>query len=606
MYYKELFDSKTNSIKQLWRNINAVWSFKKSQVNATSIKHLKVNNLEITQPNEICSAFNNYFSSIGQKLVDLLPVTDDTNGFASYMDKPVVNSMFCDPVERGELVKLITSLNPNKSSGPDDIHPKIVRDVAIIVAEPLRHIFNLSLTSGVVPDALKVAKVVPVFKKGDAKLASNYRPISLLSVFDKILERTVYNRVYGFFIKYNILNQHQFGFRKKHSTVMALMEVIDKILEGLDRGEAVAAIYLDLQKAFDTVDHSILLQKLNSYGIRGNIFKWFQSYLSNRKQFTTINKFNSEPLTVSCGVPQGSILGPLLFLIYVNDICNVTNEDNINLFADDTNLLVFGSNEYELANKATLSMISMSKWFIVNKLSLSVEKSCYTVFPAKRFGNISILIDNCKLTPVKTYKYLGVFIDDNLKWIDHIEYVYKKIVKYVGVFYKLRSILPYECLKNLYFAFIHPHILYAIEVYGTATVSHLNKLAKLNNKILRILQFKNIRSHVGELYRSFNTLPIFELYDLQIATVVHKVIHHPDEVPAIYRDYFALNVEHHNYDTRRKQDIHVVPIKTAYGQRRIRYTGPNAWNQLPNYLKVPCAVRTFRNKYKVVLTAQIA
>jgi hypothetical protein len=216
------------------------------------------------------------------------------------MNKPVVNSMFCDPVERDELVKLISNLNPNKSPGPDNIHPKIVRDVAMIIAEPLRYIINLSLTSGVVPDALKIAKVIPVFKKGDANIASNYRPISLLSVFDKILERTVYNRVYCYLSKYNIFNVHQFGFRKKHSTVMALMEVIDKILEGLDRGDAVAAIYLDLQKAFDTVDHSILLQKMYNYGIRGTYSNGFKIIyqIANSLQLLTSSALNFFQLDV--------------------------------------------------------------------------------------------------------------------------------------------------------------------------------------------------------------------------------------------------------------------------------------------------------------------
>jgi len=327
--------------------------------------------------------FNNYFCIVGTNLVKQLPVTSAK--FTDYLCSPISKSVFVEPVTANELYLIIKSLRCNKACGADNVSPRSVHDNAKLFCEPLVYLFNLSLLNGAVPDCLKIAKVVPVFKKGDSNLASNYRPISLLSIFSKLLEKLVYKLLYNFLINNNILYKHQFGFRKNHSTSMALIEAIDSCYNNLDKSNKIVGIYFDLQKTFDTVDHEILLHKLYYYGIRGIMYNWLKSYLYNRKQFTVVNSVSSNLGDVVCGVPQGSVLGPLLFLIYINDIYMSIPDEKLKLFADDTNLFISSPNLSDLEIKANLCLKQMECWFLANKLSHNTEKTCYTIFLSKIF-----------------------------------------------------------------------------------------------------------------------------------------------------------------------------------------------------------------------------
>ena len=252
------------------------------------------------------------------------------------------------------------------------------------ISEPLSHVCNMSLQEGIFPDELKIASVIPLYKCDDPKLFNNYRPVSVLSSVSKVFERIMYNRFVSYLNEYKILFSYPFGFRKIHSTYMALMTLMDKLTKCLDNDEYIIGVFLDISKAFDTVDHVILLQKLSVYGVRGNALSLFESYLKNRRQFVTYNGVLSDTKILQCGVPQGSILGPLLFLIYINDLANVCTSSFPILFADDTNLFNHGKDMFSLQVALNQELANISKWLKVNKLSLNIKKDHVHDFHTKK------------------------------------------------------------------------------------------------------------------------------------------------------------------------------------------------------------------------------
>ena len=341
-YYHNLFDVNKNNVIKTWSVIKDIINKKKVNKIQTSFF---INNINITDKKDISNSFNDYFVSIGPELSKNIPVYNISP--TSYITNNNISSMYLEAVSNNEVKDIILNLN-NASPGWDNISAKIVKQTYQSFLDPLTFILNLSLKSGIVPDDLKLAKVLPLYKSKNKNLISNYRPISVLPVFSKVLERLMYNRMINYINKYKLLYPFQFGFQKNHSTNMALITLVDKISDALENGDKVLGVFLDFSKAFDTVDHTILLKKLEYYGFRGVVLKWLSNYLQNRKQYVFYNNTKSDYKSISCGVPQGSILGPLLFLLYINDITNVSNKLFLLLFADDSNAFITGKNVDQL------------------------------------------------------------------------------------------------------------------------------------------------------------------------------------------------------------------------------------------------------------------
>ena len=318
-------------------------------------------------------------------------------------------------------------------------------------------------------------------------LNTNYRPVSVVPIFSKVLERLVYNRLIAFVDKYKVIYEYQFGFRKN----TRLISLIDKSLSAMDQGDKVIAIFLDFSKAFDTVDHNILLLKLEHYGICGTALDWFRDYMSGMKQFVTYNGVKSSTSNVSCDVPQVSILGPLLFLIYVNDIQNITHHSFPLLFADDSNLFVTGKDLEIIEKKAKEDLCNIVDWLYANELSLNIKKTHYIVFTSGSLNimDLNIKIKNCDIARVYSTKFLGVYIDSKLKW------------KQNGILIKARMYLPKLSLLTLYYTFAYPYFLHCIHVWGRAYQSYLKIIEVTQKKLIRLITFSKYKAHTEKLFK---------------------------------------------------------------------------------------------------------
>ena len=321
----------------IWKGIRQIITLKHKNKRQPSIINVKGKDVN---PKNIADAFNNFFTNIGPSLSKT--ILQSKKNFTNFLNNSSLNSFVLKPVTHDEVRKLVSQLNNRKVLGPASIPVTILKDNIEVLVRPLTPTLNQSFEQGIFPEILTIAPISPIHKKEDTVTVSNYRPISLLSVFSKIFEKAMYHRIYSFLCKYKLINTNQFGFRSNHSTEHALISLIETIKKFLDNDEIVCGVFIDLQKAFDTVNHEILLEKLNHYGIRSKENNWFRSFLINRKQHVSINGFFSQTKIVQSGVPQGSTLGPLLFLIYINDLNSALDKCIVQHFADDTSLL-FGN-----------------------------------------------------------------------------------------------------------------------------------------------------------------------------------------------------------------------------------------------------------------------
>ena len=333
-YHNQLKKAKGNMSKT-WNVINMALGKEKKKTNVSKIV---VDDKCISDEKVIPDLFNDYFVNVGYNLNTKF-ISRKNNHVGKYIVKNI-KSAFFTPISPNEIVEVVKSFKSNTSSGYDDIDMKVVKKIIDNICHPLSVVLNKCLNNGVFPDKLKIARVIPVFKSGSQEVLSNYRPISVLPIFSKVFEKCIYNRLLSFINKCNILTSHQYGFRKGHSTSHALINFIRNVTNAIDNEEVMLGIFLDLSKAFDTLDHDILIYKLHLYGIRGIVLELFKSYLLNRRQFVTLNGYKSENKVLKCGVPQGSILGPLLFILYINDLCNTSEVLRYILFADDTSIFM--------------------------------------------------------------------------------------------------------------------------------------------------------------------------------------------------------------------------------------------------------------------------
>ena len=465
----------------------------------------------------------------------------------------------------------------------------------------LSEFVNLSFETGIFPDILKIAKVTPVHKKDSKIDHRNYRPISLLSVFSKIFEKCIYKRIYSYLDRKNLLYSKQFGFRGNHSTNHAIISITELIRNLLDKGEYVCGIFVDLEKAFDTVHHDILCEKIKTYGLRGNINQLLKSYLSDRKQYVSINGFDSVLKDVTCGVPQGSSLGPLLFLLYINDFYLCLSETKCGHFADDTFIIYNSKKPKTIETVINTELKEVTKWLRLNKLSLNAGKTELIFFHSNRhkldYDSIYIYFNGIRLSPVDFIKYLGMYIDKYLNWNQHIQELSRKLSRTNGILSKLRYNAALDTCIQVYYSLFFSRLTYGCNVWGLTSEENINKIERLQKKCVRILSFAPFDSHTNELFIDLNILKVRDLISISQLNLVHDFLNDrlPDDLMSLFRLSSDVHTTSQVLNSTINNLIFIPSFNTVtYGKDSIRYQCAHLWNEI--FKKGSIQVEANKNK----------
>jgi hypothetical protein len=386
----------------------------------------------------------------------------------------------------------------------------------------------MSIVEGCYPDLLKIARIVPIFKKGSKSLIENYRPISILPVLNKIIEKLTYVRLSSFIDCNNLMSSSQHGFRSGCSTDTAALDLLRFIIPSFTNKSIALCVFLDLSKAFDTVDHRLLLLKLERYGIRGLCLNFFASYLENRHLYVNFGQQSSDCLPVITSVPQGSVLGPILYNLYTNDVDVYLNDINKVFYADDTTLVAVSSDLDSLTEFMNNKLLELSEWYKFSRLALNTAKSKFMIFTPLNISVIpNIKINNVMIEHVSSYRYLGIDFDSNLKFHTHTNRVSAKLSTCCGISMRLAPFSTFNVAKQYYFAFVYSAITYGIVVWGGAltTTCRLTRAQNKQDSIVKTLFgpfycFNN----VVELYRRYNLLKINEIYELKASELMYKIL----------------------------------------------------------------------------------
>ena len=564
-HYCNQFGKVKGDMKKTWELINSIRG-----KNKRAIKPLfTIDNERITDRRIIANKFNEYFVSIASNMNNQATAHNDipitaVPSFKSFLSKSCMTSIYLEECTSTEIEEIISNLENGKAS---DIPIKVIKQSSKIISPILETLFNDCMANGVFPNSLKVGNISPIYKKGNEEHLENYRPVSTLPIFGKIFEKIIYSRLYKFLISKNILHESQFGFRKGHSTSHALNYSVEEITKILNSGKHVVGIFIDLSKAFDTINHEKLLTKLYGYGIRGTAHSLITDYLSNRTQYVSVLGEKSEKLDMKYGVPQGSVLGPLLFLLYINDLVNCSDLGKFVLYADDTNIFVSGSTKRNAYIKANKILKSVHSYMMANQLHINLSKSYHIYFKPKvdtsgscartlpfvgKHNNMEsqIYINGTLIKQVSKIKFLGVTLDEELVWDPHIEYLIQKLKSCTGVLSRIRHVIPHKLYASLYHSLFESHISYGISVWGGVPQHKLDKLFTLQKKCIRILfgdsqRFEDkfctcararpldeqilgsdfyAKEHTKPLFKAKNLLTVHNLYTYHTSLEIYKIL----------------------------------------------------------------------------------
>ena len=622
LYFTSKLEENAKNPKKTWETLNEILG---KQKNMDSVEKINIEGNPVSDPPSVANHFNQFFTKIGKQISEsVLPVDKNPEDYIEYgRDIPDLNLQNTTPEH---IQKIIKKMQPKVSLDAQGMSTKMIKLIGNEISSPLSHIFNLSLTSGVFPVKLKMCRVIPIFKSGSKSECDNYRPISLLSSISKILEKIVAQKLIDHLLNNDLLYVHQYGFLPNHSTEHNLLQIVNYISKALNDGNFCIGVFLDLKKAFDVCSHEILLKKLAKMGIRGTSLLWFKNYLAGRSQYVEVNGSKSDPLEIDISVIQGSTLGPILFLCYINDFFSATSLFSV-LFADDTTCLGQGKNLKDLTKYVNVELQKISNWFRSNKMAVNTAKTKFIVFRTrgKRVdpADCIVLYNNNELgkdenpdliTPVQrvfnegeetSFKLLGVLFDEYLSFEDHVSSICAKISKSLFCINRVKNFITPNALKMLYFAMVHSHINYCLNVYSCANITTLNRLKLKQKEAIRVISNVGYRDHTERLFKKHGILPFEDLVKYSILKFMHNFSH--GKLPFSYNETWISNrMRNLNIQLRNADNLFIPAHHLATVKRFPLFNFPKIWNEAPDIKNNPSISVFLKNIKSAMLNMLIA
>nr|CAI5836261.1 unnamed protein product [Callosobruchus analis] len=545
----------------------------------------------IKNPNEVANAFAEFYTNVGTELSSKI---EKCEKYTFGNKQQISKSIFLKPTCENHVIEKIINLKNNKSPGHDGIKAEHIKEIVMEIAKPLTCLFNNCIEQGIFPETFKSSIVKPIFKTGSKTNLSNYRPISLITNFAKIFEKILHDQVTNFLERNELFSPKQYGFRQARSTQDAIVDLTTHIYKALDVKRPAMAIFVDLAKAFDTVNHDKLLEMMEYHGFRGLSYKLFKSYLTGRLQRVKIGDTFSKSKIIKCGVPQGTVLGPTLFNLYMSDLFQLHTQGHIVTFADDTAILYEEKDWRELRNKVEADLDLIFHYFQNKCLTVNSQKTFFVPFASlssylPKFENIMIKRNcDCQKTTISVaynLKYLGIMLDSHMRWDIHINYVIKKVRSFFYKFRYLKQIFTIRHFKTLYYALIEPHLLYGIVAWGGTTNNHMMQLERAQRWILKIMLCKDSTYPTEALYEECEVFDIRQLF-------CHSVLmrQHCNRSELISIDHY--------YATRNPLKYKTPRVGKTVTQRSYFFLGPRLYNLLPDEIKQLNSKSMYRSSSK--------